>query len=158
MIAASLLKLFRSNVRAVNLDPLMILITEWREVGEVGTWKWRTKSVHPPVILEIVTYIEFWSLPVKFKPKCIVYPGDYGINTPWALESAFASIHNSMRIYYRSKEEEMRSLSLLWPFSLSSPLLSAFIPKRFTFHPNLKIATILIVIETNWQITAKTEE
>lgn len=39
------------------------------------------RSVHP-VILEIVTYIEFWSLLVKFKPKCIVHLGDYGVNTP----------------------------------------------------------------------------
>ena len=39
-------------------------------------------SPPPPVILEIVTYIEFWSLPMKFKPKCIVYPEDYGVNTP----------------------------------------------------------------------------
>ncbi|TGZ54516.1 hypothetical protein DBV15_04590 [Temnothorax longispinosus] len=32
-------------------------------------------------MLEIVTYIEFWSLPAKFKPKCIVHPGDYGVTT-----------------------------------------------------------------------------
>jgi len=143
----------------------MILITEWwGEVGDEGegTLRWERgseerrmkKSVHPspppPVILEIVTYIEFWSLSMKFKPKCIVYPGDYGVNTPWAFEFAFASIHNSMRIYYRSKQDKTHSLSstLAFPPSLR-------IPKRFMFHPNLKIATILIVIETNWQIMAK---
>jgi len=43
-------------------------------------WK-REERVHP-VILEIVTYIEFWSLSTKFKPKCIVHPEDYGVNAP----------------------------------------------------------------------------
>lgn len=104
-------------------------------------WKRRTRRVHP-VILEIVTYIEFWSLPAKFKPKCIVYPGDYGVNTPWAFESAFASIHENLLPERRRRDA---SRSPLWSFPLCPSPLDVYSQDSCFIQ-----VTILIAININW--------
>lgn len=75
------------------------------------TWKRGEERVHP-VILEIVTYIEFWSLSAKFKPKCIVQR--LRGKCTLSVESTFASIHISTRIYYQSEEDEEVPLSFLY--------------------------------------------
>lgn len=93
----------------------------------LGTWK-RGEESSPRDTPEIVTYIEFWSLLAKFKLKCIVHSGDYGVNAPWASNPPSRRIIIPRE--FITKAKKTRRVSLLY-FCPSTRVLLLFL----FFHP-----------------------